>query len=855
MELVERDTFLAAVEEHFAASGRLVLVGGEAGVGKTALVQAFTERIAGRARVLWGACDPLFAPRPLGPFSDVAAEVGGRLAELVTEGARAHDVLAALQDELRRARTVLVLEDVHWADEASLDLLRLLARRVESSRALVLATFRDDALAAHQSLRMVLGGLASAPGAFRLSLPPLSLDGVRRLAEPHGIDADELYRRTSGNAFFVTEVLGAGGDDVPETVRDAVLARAGRLGDDARRLLDAVAVVPPRCELWLLELVAAAELAGLGECLGTGMLHEEGDAVAFRHELARIAVERAVAPDRRLALHRNVLAALRERSAEPARLAHHAEAARDSAAVLELAVAAAEQAALRGAHREAAAQYARALRFADDLPPAERGSLLERRTRECVLTEDLEDAAAACAEALELYRGLGDPAKQAEVLLQAETIAYLNARHDEVEARTAEAAALLEPLGPSRTLALAYAQRARGFQLALDMAAALEWGLRAQALADELGEADIALHAAATIAAAREMPGTGTAGTEAVLAEALERGSDVRAARAYTHLAFLAVRRRDRRAAERWLTEGLRYARDRDLDGMVAYLLGWSSRAAMDQGRWDDAAADLADAATYETRPLNRIWVQSFLALLRARRGDPDVWSAYGEALDAGLSSTDSPRRLVGLRSIGAEAALLEGDAARALELGGDLALDDHPDRWAAGENAVWRVRAGGDVGDPGALPEPFALELASDHVGAAEAWRRLEAPYDAAWALAGSDDEADLRVALDELTRLGARPAAAWIARKLRDRGVRGVARGPRVSTRAHPAGLTRREQEVLDLLADGLRNAEIAQRLVVSEKTVGHHVSAVLAKLGVRSRYDAARIAREDREASAPR
>ena len=855
MELVEREPALTALEEHFEAGGRLVLIGGEAGVGKTALVRALAARMDGHARVLWGACDPLFTPRPLGPFADVAAETGGALAAAVAGGARAHDVLAALLDELRAESTVLVLEDVHWADEATLDLLRLLARRVESSQALVVATFRDDELAAHHSVRLVLGGLVSAPGAVRLGLPPLSLEGVRELAAPHGVDAEMLYRRTTGNPFFVTEVLGAGGDGVPSTVRDAVLARAARVGEHARRLLDAVAVVPPRCELWLLERVAPEALPGLGECLGTGMLVEDAEAVVFRHELARLAVERSVAPDRRLALNRAVLEVLRERGAELARLAHHAEAAQDGPAVLELAVAAAEEAARRGAHREAGAQYARALRFADDLPPADRGVLLESRAEECVLTEHLEDASAACTEALALYRALGDSAKQAEVLIQASTIAYLNARHDESELRAAEAVALLEPLGPSRALALALAHRARAFQLDLDISAAMQWGRRAQVLAEELGEDDVALHAAATVAAAQEITGTATKATEAVLAAALERGDDHRAARAYTHLAFLAVRRRDRVAGERWLTEGVSFARERDLDGMLAYLLSWGAEAAMDQGRWDDAANDLAEALAIDRRPLNRIWVESSLGLLRARRGDPGVWPPLDDALAAGVASTRSAHRLVGLRSLRAEAALLDGDPARAVEEAGTVPIADLADRWAAGENAVWRARAGGEIGETGPLPEPFALELAGDHAGAAEAWRRLEAPYDAAWALAGSDDETALKMSLDEFQRLGARPAAALVARKLRERGVRGLARGPRGSTREHPAGLTVREQQVLDLLADGLRNAEIAERLVVSEKTVGHHVSSILAKLGVRSRYDAARIAREDREAAAPR
>src|SRR3954452_19023138 len=257
-ELLERSHHLAFLAEALAAvvdgsHGRLVLVRGEAGVGKTVLLRHFCEHEHGAARVLWGSCDALFAPRPLGLLVDIAQVTGGELAELVASGAKPHEVVLELTRELkRRVPTIVVLEDVHWADEATLDVLKLIGRRLQTVPALIAVSYRDDELDRVHPLRVVLGELAGAGAIVRLELAPLSPVAVATLAAPHGVDAQELHRKTAGNAFFVTEALAAGEEEIPLTVRDAVLARTARLSPAARTLLEAVAVVPWHAELWLL---------------------------------------------------------------------------------------------------------------------------------------------------------------------------------------------------------------------------------------------------------------------------------------------------------------------------------------------------------------------------------------------------------------------------------------------------------------------------------------------------------------------------------------------------------------------------------------------------------------------------
>ena len=830
--------------------GRVILVPGESGIGKTALLRQFCAAVDSSARLLWAGCDPLFTPRPLGPILDLAEMVDGATLARAADGARPFDVAAALLRELRSATpSVLILEDVHWADEATLDVIRLAGRRVADIPALLVLSYRDDNLDRAHPLQIVLGDLPGSERVTRLALAGLSLQAVAELAAPVGIDAGELHRWTAGNPFFVTEVLAAGTGLVPHAVRDAVLARAARLSAAARNLLDVAAVVPGPAERWLLQALepaAGAQDEALDECLGAGMLLLADGRVSFRHEIARQVVEESLPPGRRTGLHRKALAALeRQPAPDLARLAHHAEAAGDADAVLRFAPVAAERAAGAGARRESAGLYARALRFAGALDPTERAGLLERFAAVAYFTGMGEEATAALREAVDIHRSRGDLLRQGEALRGLANQLGKNGALAEARAAAAESVALLEQLPPGPELARTYNTMAAVLGIG-DDDEAVRWGERALALAEQVGCLDAVGDTLNILGTAELRQGNmdGLAKLDRSLELALQAGDELGVARAYMHPGAVLALRREWLLAERYLRPGQAYCRDRGLQAWEGWLTTLSAEAALALGRWDEAmrSADTILAWPAEGFSHSRVSALVVLAQVRARRGE----SGYRALLDdaaAIAKTTPVPQDVRLIAAARAEITWLEGGSARRIAEETRLAGESFPDdvRWFGGELEIWRHRAELGCIDPAGLPEPYRLEITGDAEGAARWWQARGCSYDAALALAGSSDQAALRRALDILHDLGSRRAATVVARRLRALGEKSVPRGARSATAANPMGLTRREMEVLKLVAAGRSNGEIATQLVLSRRTVDHHVSAILRKLGVRTRHEA--------------
>ena len=774
--LLERESSLALLDEYAAQAsggeGRLVLLGGEAGVGKSALVERL-QRDLPDARWSWGMCDGLFTPRPLGPLFDLADQFGGALLERCGSGADREVLFRALLREISAPGVldVVVVEDIHWADSATLDLLRYLSRRLRDAAVLLIATYRDGGLAAGDLLRVALGDLASQRCTRRVTLAPLSSDAVRKLADGSGLPAPELYRLTGGNPFYVTEVLQAGMAQVPSSARDAVLAQAARLSGGCREVLDVAALTGSQIEARLLESVTGCPPSVLDELLDSGLLVGDGGWVRFRHEIARLAVAHAVTGHRGQAIHELVLAALRSFGCDDdARMAFHAEAAGDAAAVLRYATGAARRAARLGSHREAAVQYERALRFSAGTDPATLARLHEELADEVALLDRWHDAETAGERALALWREAGDRLREGDALRRLSRIRWNMCRGREAVVAAEAAVSVLEALGPSVELVRAYATSANQRMLYSDHDAAIGLALRAHALATRFEATDVLSDALNTQAASRAAKGLDWAGRmRRALEIALAGGHHQEAARAYTNLCGIHADKREFAEVEWYLAAALAYCEEHDITTYAICLRGELSALRERTGRWDEAVA-LSSQILIDTgpSPVNRLCALIRLGAMRARRGEPGVWECLDEAATT-ADETGEPQHQIPARLARAEAHWLEGrpDAARhEAELADDACASS--DAWSRGAVAAWLRRTGSSRPVRGEVAEPYRLLLDGDPVAAAHAWTRLGCPYDAAVSLADAPDDQALRQALSIVTSLGAQPAA-WIIRKRR--------------------------------------------------------------------------------------
>lgn len=849
MRLFERAPELARLHRELrllGESGRVVTVTGDAGAGKSSLIRAATSGISG-LRVVRGLCDPLTTPRPLGPIRDMLAEAGESIrVDIDTGPGTLADAANAFITAMATEPTVLIVEDAQWIDAASIEVLRYLVRRIDALPLLLVMTYRDTSLSLGHPTLSLIGEIARLEDSSIIELRPLSRDAVADMLAGTALDPDRVHTVSGGNPFYVSEIARHPDESLPRTVRGAVLASTSTLGSADLEALQLAATAPDVLADRLLPDLDI-DFPTLQRLEATELLVRTRRGIRFRHELARLAVASSVPDAHAPALHRRLLDALEATGSQDlALLTHHAEGAGDASRTRHYATLAAQEAVRTGSHTEAVAFLSRALAYPGD-DAAERAGLLEQLSTEQYMVSRLAESISSIDAALRLREQLHDADGTSAAHDRRAVIEYYSARRHAAEqhlALAARMAAGTDARASARAMQAYLAYRrsdvdaARSILRELNDTASEEWGDLTR------------LRIGVTAAASELISGSesGRAGLLAHAATAFERAMDELGTTAYSNLSAIDIEHRRLREAEGELAFSLPITIERDIPICYQWQTGMRVRLHLMRGRWTAADEDAETILREHGAPLASVYPHLVLAQLDIRRGtgEDDIERHLDTAWTL-AHELGEPLLILAVIAVIAERAWHTG-----LD---DRRLDDAHDRataaamlpgtqWAIGDIAVWLHRLGRTVP---AVPvaEPYELELAGRAADASAAWAAIGAPFEAALVSVFDEDADAAGAALAALEDLGVSATAARARRALGDRGiVRPPAR--RRSTRANPSGLTNRQLDVAQLVAQGLTNAELASALFISPKTVDHHVSAILTKLGVTSRREVVRQAR---------
>jgi len=865
--LIERDDplhqLVSRAHELSTGRGGIMLVIGEAGIGKTSLLEEFKQQIPKEADLIWSGCDPLNTPRPFGPLYDITAGRSNSVLSMLEEGASPSIISSAFYTWLDSLSTplVIVIEDIHWADNASIDLIKYLARRIAFVNCLLVLSLRDDELESHHALRNALA-IMPAAHTSRLNLKPLSEEGVNLLANSANKPIQNLHKITSGNPFFVTELLATDGvntQSIPASVQDAINTRLFKLIPQEREFLETLSVIPRAVSLSLIEkLVGPTGETFALACMARKLLVRNGNTeFRFRHELARLGTLSRVTVNEQKKIHSRVLRALEEiqPNVELGALVHHAAGAFDAQRVLKYAPTAAKNAASLGAHREAASYLAAALKFVEYADTQLAAQLYEDWAYEAGLALRIDhEVIEARKHAITLWRAVSRNDKIGENLRWLSRLHWYRGETVEAGHYANEAIRVLEDSPPSSEKAMAYSLRSQLDMLNDRMDDAIKWGEKALALEKEHPKPEVKVHALNNIGSALLLRGDEKG--EPLLREsmqiAIKHDLHEHAARAFTNLSDYFVRYKKLDAAEEATAQGIEYDTRYDLESWTYYLVGIQAQLRLEQGRLRDA--ETISQGVLEMQQLTLLMhlpAISVLTKAQLRLGSADHKKTLSKVLDDSFA-TDEIQYIIPARLSAVESAWYNDNRSAAYEQLSELVELDESllDHWRAGEITAWVQRFNFDLELKCSLPlaTPYQLEVDQQHEAAAEAWLSLGIPYSAAICLLNAGQQKlplllpKAYKILDSIDAKGLLPTVRSQAKEL---GILnqlpGIRRGPYKASRQHPLGLTGKEQEILTHMLEGTSNKDIASALSRSQRTIENHVSSILGKLNVSNRLDA--------------
>ncbi|QHT70245.1 AAA family ATPase [Rhodocytophaga rosea] len=852
MQLIEREIFLDSLQtiyEQISSEGHCVFVTGEAGLGKTSLVKVFCKQQEDE-QVYWGACDALFTPRPLAPLYDILGQMRHDLWPAMHTIEERATLFSRFFHELSDSnqKTIIVFEDIHWADEATLDFIKFLARRISRLKCLFILTYRDDEISSQHPLRNILGQLP--PDTFtRLQLTPLSRQVVEKMVGNRKYSGEELYTLSGGNPFYVTEILATYNQVLPDNIRDSILASYNRKEEKTRQAIELLSVIPNSFEVKYLERLEPLYASALDQCLELKVLIIKEGYISFKHELFRRTIETSLSPLKRVALHKKILHLLREsfeQNQEIERIVHHAKNANEYALVVQYAPPAARQAAALGAHIEAAKLYLSAIEYYQGNDRALLVQFYEAYAYECYLTNQIKEAIIYTGKALQLWKEKKENEKTGNCLRFLSRLWWFDGNGKQARSFASQAVEILEDQPPSRAKAMAFSNMSQ-LKLQSDLSdECLLWGEKAIAIARELDDQETVANALNSMGSTLMLDPSSRPKGVALLRRsmeiALQHSYHEHVARAYIEMGSNAIVIKDYAFATKELDEGIIYCEERDLDAMKLYMLGWKARLHLETGFWKEAYNNATDLLKNETLvPVIKIGALTVAGIIKTRRGDPDALPLLLEAKTMAFETMELQRMIPALYAL-LEYEWLTGKTYIEPEaLNQALRMFREVSKVSKRSKFYYWLRKARkhdpfltEIGENDEItPVPMALEEAAF-------WQQLGCPYEQALALFDGD-ESDKKQAIASMQELGASAVYEKMKQEMRAEGIKSIPRGIRKSTQTNPRFLTSRELEILQLLKGGKQNKEIADILFISAKTVDHHISAILSKLDVNTRAKA--------------